>query len=67
MALWKNELAEIVNLDLDDDEDMFAFELQCSKVYDILYRKSVKNADWVYGKQVFWTKKMATGIPTVMS
>jgi hypothetical protein len=57
VALWKNELTEIVNLDLDDDEDDLAFELQCAKVYDILCRKSVKNADWAYGKQVFWTKK----------
>ena len=57
VALWKNELCEIINLDLTDDEDNLAFELQCAKVYDILCRKSVKNADHVYQKQLFWTKK----------
>ena len=42
VALWKNELSDIIDLDLSDDEDSFSFELQCSKVYDILCRKSVK-------------------------
>ena len=36
VALWKNELTDIINLDLGDDEDYLAFELQCAKVYDIL-------------------------------
>ena len=57
VALWKNELCEIIHLDLSDDEDNLAFELQCAKVYDILCRTSVKNADHVYHKQIFWTKK----------
>ena len=57
VALWKNELCEIIHLDLTDDEDSLAFELQCAKVYDILCRTSVKNADHVYHKQIFWTKK----------
>ena len=57
VALWKNELCEIIHLDLSDDEDNLAFELQCAKVYDILCRTSVKNADHVYMKQIFWTKK----------
>ena len=57
VALWKNELANITDLDLSNDEDGLAFDLQCAKVYDILCRKSVKNADHVYAKDVFWTKK----------
>ncbi len=57
VALWKNELTEIIHLDLSDNEDNLAFELQCAKVYDILCRKSVRNADHVYEKQIFWTKK----------
>ena len=57
VALWKNELTEIIHLDLSDDEDNLAFELQCAKVYDILCRKSVRNADHVYNKQIFWTRK----------
>ena len=57
VALWKNELTEIINLDLSDDEDNLAFDLQCAKVYDILSRKSVRNADHVYSKPIFWTKK----------
>ena len=57
VALWKNELANITDLDLSNDEDGLAFDLQCAKVYDILCRKSVKNADHVYDKSVFWTKK----------
>ena len=57
VALWKNELANITDLDLSNDEDGLAFDLQCAKVYDILCRKSVKNADHVYAKNVFWTKK----------
>jgi hypothetical protein len=48
VALWNNELCEIINLDLTDDEDYLAFELQCAKIYDILSRASVNNADHVY-------------------
>ena len=47
-GLWKNELDDIINLDLSDEEDNFVFELQCAKVYDILCRTSVKNADWLH-------------------
>ncbi len=57
VALWKDELSNIVDLDLTDDEDYLAFELQCAKVYDILCRSSVKNADHIYAKNIFWTKK----------
>ena len=39
VALWKNELANITDLDLSNDEDGLAFDLQCAKVYDILCRK----------------------------
>ena len=56
-GLWKNELDDIYNLDLADEEDNFSFELQCAKVYDILCRTSVKNADWLHAKSSFWTKK----------
>jgi len=56
-GLWKNELDDIINLDLSDEEDNFVFELQCAKVYDILCRTSVKNADWLHAKSSFWTKK----------
>ncbi len=58
IGLWKNELDDIYNLDLTDEEDNFSFELQCAKVYDVLYRTSVKkNADWLHAKSSFWTKK----------
>ena len=57
VGLWKNELDDIYNLDLTDDEDNFSFELQCAKVYDVLCRKSVKNADHLHAKSEFWTKK----------
>ncbi len=53
----ENELDVIYNLDLADDEDKFSFELQCAKVYDVLCRKSVKNADHLHAKAEFWTKK----------
>jgi hypothetical protein len=57
VGLWKNELDDIYNLDLADNEDNFSFELQCAKVYDVLCRKSVKNADHLHAKFEFWTKK----------
>jgi hypothetical protein len=57
VGLWKNELDDIYNLDLANEEDSFSFELQCAKVYDVLCRTSVKNADWLHGKSSFWTKK----------
>jgi hypothetical protein len=57
VGLWENELDDIYNLDLADDEDNFSFELQCAKVYDVLCRKSVKNADHLHAKSEFWTKK----------
>ncbi len=47
VGLWKNELDDIYNLDLANEEDSFSFELQCAKVYDVLCRTSVKNADWL--------------------
>jgi hypothetical protein len=56
VGLWKNELDDIYNLDLADDEDNFSFELQCPKVYNVLCRKSVKNADHLHAKSDFWTK-----------
>ncbi len=42
VGLWKNVLDDIYNLDLADDEDYFAFELQCAEVYDILCRTSIR-------------------------
>ncbi len=57
VGLWKNELDDIYNLDLADDEDYFAFELQCAKVNDILCRTAVRNADHLHAKSLFWTKK----------
>ena len=57
VGLWKNELDDIYNLDLANEEDSFSFELQCAKVYDVLCRTSVKNADWLHAKSSFWTKK----------
>ena len=56
-ALWYNNLLLIDNMDLDDEEDNFTFEMHCSTVYDVLALKSPKEADHLYQSDRFWTKK----------
>ncbi len=56
-GLWRNTLVGIDNLDMDNDEDEFTFEMHCARVYDVLAIKSPKEADHLYQSDRFWTKK----------
>ncbi len=56
-ALWYNTLLLIDDLDFDDEEDNFTFEMHCSTVYEVLALKSPKEADHLYQSDRFWTKK----------
>jgi hypothetical protein len=56
-GLWRNTLVSIDNLDMDNDEDEFTFEMHCARVYDVLANKSPKEADHMYDSDLFWTKK----------
>jgi hypothetical protein len=56
-GLWRNTLVSIDNLDMDNDEDEFTFEMHCARVYDVLTIKSPKEADHLYQSDRFWTKK----------
>jgi hypothetical protein len=47
-GLWRNTLVSLDNLDIDDDEDEFTFEMHCTRVYDVLAIKSPKEADHLY-------------------
>jgi hypothetical protein len=56
-GLWRNELTVLDYLNLDDDEDLFTFEMHCSRVYEVLAIKSPKEADHLFQSDRFWTKK----------
>jgi hypothetical protein len=56
-GIWRNELPVLDYLDLDDENDMFTFEMYCARVYDVLALKSPKEADHLYLSERFWTKK----------
>ena len=56
-GIWRNELPVLDYLDLNDEEDMFTFEMYCARVYDVLALKSPKEADHLYLSERFWTKK----------
>jgi hypothetical protein len=43
-GLWRNTLVQLYDLDMDDDEDKFTFEMHCARVYDVLAIKSPKEA-----------------------
>ena len=49
-GLWRNELTVLDYLNLDDDEDLFTFEMHCSRVYEVLAIKSPKEADHTCSK-----------------
>ncbi len=55
--LWRNELQTIDDLDLNEDEDNFTFDMHCARVYEVLAIKSPKEADHLYASDRFWTKK----------
>jgi hypothetical protein len=55
--LWHNKLTLIGDLNLDDEEDNFDFEMHVSTVYEVLALKSPKEADHLYQSVRFWTKK----------
>jgi hypothetical protein len=67
VGLWKNELDDIYNLDLADDEDCFAFELQCAKVrYPMPYiRKECRSL--ITFEVVILDEEVPSRIPAVLS
>ncbi len=57
-CIWRNTLVELENLDMNDDEDLFTFEMYCARIYDVLAIKSAKEADHLlYQSDRFWSKK----------
>ena len=56
-GLWHNTLKNIDNLNLDDEEDNFDFEMHLTTVYEVLALKSPKEADHLFQSPRFWTKK----------
>ena len=55
--LWKNELVDLMSLDLTDELDKFNFDMHCNQVYDVLASESVKYADSLFETERFWTRK----------
>jgi hypothetical protein len=41
-GLWRNELTVLDYLDLDDEEDLFTFEMHCARVYEVQAIKSLR-------------------------
>jgi hypothetical protein len=56
-GLWRNTLAELEYLDKNDDDELFTLEMHCARVYDVLARKSAKEADQLNQSDRFWSKK----------
>ncbi len=56
-GLWRNELQTIDDLDINDEEDNFTFDMHCARVYEVLAIKFPKEADHLYASDRFWTKK----------
>ena len=53
MALWKDELMNLRDLDMTDDLVKYAFEDYCDLVYDMLVQESPKYASDLYHDRVF--------------
>ena len=56
-GLWRNELTVLDHLELNEDEDLFTFEMHVATVYEVLALKSPKEADHLYQSDRFWTMK----------
>jgi len=57
MALWKDELMNLRDLDMTDDLVKYAFEDYCDLVYDMLVQESPKYASDLYHDRRFWTPR----------
>jgi hypothetical protein len=55
MALWKDELMNLRDLDMTDDLVRYAFEDYRDLVYDMLVHESPKYASDLYHNRRFWT------------
>jgi hypothetical protein len=53
--LWKDELADLTKLDLQDDLESFEYDMHCTMVYDVLCHDSAKYADGLFETPRFWT------------
>ncbi len=56
-GLWRNELLDLNELDLDDELDKFKMEEHCDLVYQVLLISSSKYADSLVGTAKFETRK----------
>jgi hypothetical protein len=56
-ALWRNELAKLEQLDLENEFDEFKFEEYCNVVYEVILLESPKWADSLLGTAKFKTVK----------
>ncbi len=53
--LWRNELLDLQNVDLNDDLQNFVYEMHCSEVYDVMCYDSARYADGLFETARFWT------------
>ena len=56
-GLWRNELMDIRDLDLQLPDQQYDFERLCEMVFDVLSRENSKYADTLWTSPRFWTKK----------
>ena len=59
--LWRNELLELKTLAPEKDElHMFAFNMHCAEVYDVLCEDNARQADGLFYSDRFWTVEWQT-------
>jgi hypothetical protein len=59
--LWRNELLDLRTLKPQDDElHMFAFNMHCAEVYDMLCEDNARQADGLFYSDRFWTVEWQT-------
>ena len=56
-GLWHNKLKVIDNLDLNEEQDNFDFDMHATTVYEVIALKSPKGADHLFKSDRFWTIK----------
>ena len=57
IGLWCNQLRDISWHDLEVEEDLDTFKVECNKVYEIIAHENEPCATVVYNKEWFWTKR----------
>ena len=56
-ALCKEELADLHDLDLEDEMDLFEFHAHITTIYDVMSDSNPRQADGLWQSERFWTVK----------